>query len=648
MLSRARLDSCNGMSQWRQLSPKQKHASRKLLSCSTQSPMPSYASTRTRAPEQSRARSTKLSTSVCSRSDSSAVERLSPNPAIQPTILSSSQYAARSSSFATSSRVNGSAFSRIRSLWRALSLKLATPSRIGNATSSHSSASSRRTSRTSRASKTLLRMPWRVSTTTRRSRPSSTPSLTRSRTSTSLTWPRNNVTSMKNLPPSSSSQTCPFLKHRPRDCVWHVASQTPDSRPRGSAPPGLWRGSRLAPPFRQVYPGDHHQIIRLAGYAPQRTLLGTTTRTRAPEQSRARSTKLSMAVCSRSDSSAVERLSPNPAIQPTILSSSQYAAQSSSFATSSRVNGSAFSRIRSLWRALSLKLATPSRIGNATSSHSSASSRRTSRTSRASKTSLRMPWRVSTTTRRSRPSSTPSLTRSRTSTSPTWPRNNVTSMKNLPPSSSSQTCPFLKHRPRDCVRYVASQTPDSRPRGSAPPGLWRGSRLAPPFRKVYPGDHHQIIRLAGYAPRRTLLGTTVSRLRCEQDCQAHQPAPSSRFWSRQRVSATFTSISWARSFRTAVLSTSWRWLTEPPAGRKLSPSRTRQQRRSSRLSSRPCIPVTVTSDRGTQFTSEAWRKALTRLGINLSSMTSYHPQSNGIVEKYENPKYEYFGKVWKS
>ena len=46
------------------------------------------------------------------------------------------------------------------------------------------------------------------------------------------------------------------------------------------------------------------------------------------------------------------------------------------------------------------------------------------------------------------------------------------------------------------------------------------------------------------------------------------------------------------------------------------------------------IPYTVTSDRGDQFTSEAWRKSLSRLGINVSTTTAYHPQANGIVERF--------------
>ena len=43
-------------------------------------------------------------------------------------------------------------------------------------------------------------------------------------------------------------------------------------------------------------------------------------------------------------------------------------------------------------------------------------------------------------------------------------------------------------------------------------------------------------------------------------------------------------------------------------------------------------PSTVTTDRGSQFTSETWRKSLGDLGINVSTTTSYHPQSNGIVK----------------
>ena len=46
------------------------------------------------------------------------------------------------------------------------------------------------------------------------------------------------------------------------------------------------------------------------------------------------------------------------------------------------------------------------------------------------------------------------------------------------------------------------------------------------------------------------------------------------------------------------------------------------------------IPETVTSDRGSQFTSEVWKTALYSLGIRPTFTTSYHPQCNGIVERF--------------
>ena len=50
--------------------------------------------------------------------------------------------------------------------------------------------------------------------------------------------------------------------------------------------------------------------------------------------------------------------------------------------------------------------------------------------------------------------------------------------------------------------------------------------------------------------------------------------------------------------------------------------------------SRYGVPLTVTSDRGSQFTSEAWRLALSKLGINVSVTTAYHAQANGLVERF--------------
>lgn len=46
------------------------------------------------------------------------------------------------------------------------------------------------------------------------------------------------------------------------------------------------------------------------------------------------------------------------------------------------------------------------------------------------------------------------------------------------------------------------------------------------------------------------------------------------------------------------------------------------------------IPLDMTSDRGSQFTSALWTAISKSLGIQLHRTTSYHPQSNGLVERF--------------
>lgn len=50
--------------------------------------------------------------------------------------------------------------------------------------------------------------------------------------------------------------------------------------------------------------------------------------------------------------------------------------------------------------------------------------------------------------------------------------------------------------------------------------------------------------------------------------------------------------------------------------------------------SRYGVPTTNTSDRGSQFESILWNKIMTLLGIKRLRTTSYHPQSNGLVERF--------------
>ncbi len=44
------------------------------------------------------------------------------------------------------------------------------------------------------------------------------------------------------------------------------------------------------------------------------------------------------------------------------------------------------------------------------------------------------------------------------------------------------------------------------------------------------------------------------------------------------------------------------------------------------------VPAVITSDKGRQFTSQVWTILCRKLGIQHTSTTAYHPQSNGLVE----------------
>ena len=46
------------------------------------------------------------------------------------------------------------------------------------------------------------------------------------------------------------------------------------------------------------------------------------------------------------------------------------------------------------------------------------------------------------------------------------------------------------------------------------------------------------------------------------------------------------------------------------------------------------VPMDITSDRGPQFTSDIWRALSETLGAKLHRTTAYHPQSNGLVERF--------------
>jgi transposase InsO family protein len=46
------------------------------------------------------------------------------------------------------------------------------------------------------------------------------------------------------------------------------------------------------------------------------------------------------------------------------------------------------------------------------------------------------------------------------------------------------------------------------------------------------------------------------------------------------------------------------------------------------------VPAYITSDRGAQFTSSLWQALCSLLSITHIQTTAYHPQSNGLVERF--------------
>ena len=46
------------------------------------------------------------------------------------------------------------------------------------------------------------------------------------------------------------------------------------------------------------------------------------------------------------------------------------------------------------------------------------------------------------------------------------------------------------------------------------------------------------------------------------------------------------------------------------------------------------VPGDISSDRGSQFTSSLWCKIIARLGVELHHTSAYHPQANGMIERF--------------
>ena len=46
------------------------------------------------------------------------------------------------------------------------------------------------------------------------------------------------------------------------------------------------------------------------------------------------------------------------------------------------------------------------------------------------------------------------------------------------------------------------------------------------------------------------------------------------------------------------------------------------------------VPRDISTDRGSQFTSDLWEAFNQLLGIRIHQTTAYHPQANGLVERF--------------
>ena len=69
--------------------------------------------------------------------------------------------------------------------------------------------------------------------------------------------------------------------------------------------------------------------------------------------------------------------------------------------------------------------------------------------------------------------------------------------------------------------------------------------------------------------------------------------------------------------------------------------------------SRYGVPIDITSDHGPQFTSSLWKELAFILGFKVNTTSAYHPQSNGMVERWHRSfkqslraKLEEFDTTW--
>ena len=132
-----------------------------------------------------------------------------------------------------------------------------------------------------------------------------------------------------------------------------------------------------------------------------------------------------------------------------------------------------------------------------------------------------------------------------------------------------------------------------------------------------------------------MLGSALALTVNDPKCTAILRPPLESLLFPRGGSTTSTSTWWDRFPPLTGLPTSSPWSTGRPAGLKLFPSPRRLARAFNGTSvARFGTPSDLSSDRGPQLTSELWNAVAEGLGVKLHRTTAYHPQANGLCERF--------------
>ena len=204
--------------------------------------------------------------------------------------------------------------------------------------------------------------------------------------------------------------------------------------------------------------------------------------------------------------------------------------------------------------------------------------------------------------------------------------------------AQAPACPFPRRRSSHCMRHVTQKTSGSRSRTLTTPLFDAIHSLAHPSGKATLSliarsyARRNMRRVILQWARQCRAYATSKIVRHTQPPVLPIPAPAECFGHVHiDIVGPFSPDQGFRYLLTVIGRTA-RWPEAVPIADTMA--ETILQTFIGSWISRFGIPSTVTSDRGAQFTSATWQESLKRLGIHVSTMTSYHPQMNGVVERF--------------